>query len=432
MSHPQSSHELSQAQVSTPESVVKFFWKLIAKSRPGFEKVLDVGAGDCRFGFNGATFGRYVGIEIDQSKVKSAQVPSNGRLIHGCAFKHREGGYDAFIGNPPYVRSHDLESPWRDETVQWLNEKLDISLNRRGNLFLYFLCLGFLKIKRNGLIALVIPYEWVTRPSAKPVRDFIRKNRWKVDVYRFSEPIFDEVLTTASISLIDTSCRSNEWNYFDVSSDFRVTSRRNVVGSRSAFLSYSKRGQLWAMRGLSTGSQAIFTLTEEDRLRYKLSKRDVRPCVTSLRHLPKGISTLTQRTFRKHFIEAGRKCWLIKSNSDKRSAALNAYLESIPKKARSNYTCNKNNPWFKFSSHPVPRILVASGFTSVGPKIVANSIQAIAVGTVYGVHGSSPLSSREILKSLKLMNFESQVVHHAGALKKLEVGQLNAALNDLK
>src|SRR6185312_17260283 len=102
-------YELSESQVSTPKRVVSLFWRLARQERKHLGAVFDMGAGDCRFA-KGGNFRKYVGIEIDRKRSTNAVLPTNGRLIHSCAFKHAEGDYDACIGNPPYVRHHHIES----------------------------------------------------------------------------------------------------------------------------------------------------------------------------------------------------------------------------------------------------------------------------------------------------------------------------------
>ena len=193
-------YELSESQVSTPSRVVSLFWRLARRERKDLGTVLDMGAGDCCFA-RGGSFRRYVGVEIDRKRSASATLPANGTLVHGCAFKHSGKDYDACIGNPPYVRHHDIESPWKEDTVSGIDEALGVTLHRNCNLYVYFLCLGLLKTHAKGLVALVIPYEWVSRPSASRLRAYIRKKKWNVSVYRFQESIFEDVMTTASVTL---------------------------------------------------------------------------------------------------------------------------------------------------------------------------------------------------------------------------------------
>jgi methylase of polypeptide subunit release factors len=203
-------YELSQSQVSTPPSVVQQLWRLVHARRGTIGSVLDLGAGDCRFAVGGH-FRQYTGIEIDPSRISRSTLPKNARVINQCAFRHQQSGYDACVGNPPYVRHHDLESPWRDDVIKVLEKRLGVSLNKRSNLFLYFLCLALLKTTSDGIVALVVPFEWISRPSAEPVRDFIREQGWDVDIYRFTESVFDKVLTTSSITILDKKSKGRQW-----------------------------------------------------------------------------------------------------------------------------------------------------------------------------------------------------------------------------
>ena len=391
--------------------------------------VLDLGAGDCRFAAGGA-FDRYTGIEIDRQRIAAANVPKNGQVICGCAFRHDDTGYDGCIGNPPYVRHHDIQSPWKERTIDRLQRELAISLNKRCNLYLYFFCLALMKSSPTGLVALVIPYEWVSRPSTKALREFIRKQQWNVSVYRFQMPIFEGVMTTASVSIVDKAGREGEWTYFDITPDYQVVARRGVTNSRGGVLDYARRGEIWGLRGMSPGSQLIFTLTEGERIRNGLSRRDVVPCVTSLRSAPRSLRVLTPSAFDKHFVRAGEKCWLIRSYENRRSERLDAYLDAVPEKLRETYTCQNQTPWFNYAPHPVPQILFSSGFTEFGPKIVVNSVGARAVGGVLGIHSSRKIPVRRLQHHLLKVNFEKRVVAHARRLKKVEVKQLNAVLNE--
>jgi hypothetical protein len=428
MRQRRTAYELSSSQVSTPSNVVALFWQLAKQRRSVFDKVLDMGAGDCRFAL-GAPAQRYIGVEIDKRRIANAKIPVNGQLSHGCVFRHSAGEYDACIGNPPYVRHHDIEGDWKQGTVARLAEDLGFALNKHSNLYLYFLCLGLIKTHDKGLVALVIPYEWVSRPSAQGIRHYIEENGWDVDIYRFNHPIFKGVLTTASISIIDKQSQQGRWRYYNINDEFDVVPRHGVTESAKGILSYERRGAMWALRGLSPGSQKVFTLTDGERIHNGLRKRDVVPCVTTLRHVPRGLKVLSQAAFRTHFIEAGQKCWLIRSYAKRRSDTLSAYLRSVPLSARDSFTCKNQTPWFNFLPHPVPRLLVASAFTSFGPKTIVNAVGARAVGTVFGIHAKTGIPVRRLQRHLAKLDFEEQVVPHAKTLKKIEVKQLNAVLN---
>ena len=196
----------------------------------------------------------------------------------------------------------------------------------------------------------------------------------------FCRSIFSGVLTTASITIIDKKDRTGHWRFFDIDSQQAISPRKGPSAAGSAVLQYADRGAIWAMRGLSPGSQSVFTLSEGERIHYGLSLKDVVPCVTTLRHLPSTVRTLTMASFKRHFVEQGARCWLIRSFSGRRSAALDAYLSSVPKHIRENYTCRNRKQWSCFTPHPVPDILVSSGFTAFGPKVVRNLIGRMPSG----------------------------------------------------
>lgn len=414
----------------TPEPVIDFFWKITRRYRRTLGSVLDLGAGDCRFA-EGGHFGRYFGVEIDRRRAARACVPPNGKLHVGCAFKLEQANFEACIGNPPYARHHDLRPKWKNRTVAALERELDHPLHRNANLYIHFLCLGILKSTAKGLVSMVVPYEWVSRPSARALRGYILKQGWHVDVYRFCQPVFEDVLTTASVSVIDKAGTSARWRYFDVGPEFRVTERTTPTPSSGGVLGYSIRGAVWALRGLSPGSQKVFTLTEGERIRAGLRKSDVVPCVTTLRTVSPTLRILTRASFEKHFVTAGRKCWLICSHRVRRSKRLDSYLEAVPPNARSNFTCRHQDPWFRYRPHPVPQLLFGSGFTTFGPKVLLNPVGARAVGSVWGIHSKKRVRARELQRELLRMNFERRIVPHARTLKKVEVRQLNGVLNSL-
>jgi predicted RNA methylase len=429
MAGPRTAYELSESQVTTPERVVKLFWDLTKQHRKQLKSVLDLGAGDCRFGVGG-NFTKYTGVEIDKRRIANAKVPRNGEIVHGCVFRHQAGEYDACIGNPPYARHHDIETSWKDRTVVRLERELSVSLNKHCNLYIYFFCLALLKAREDGLVALVIPYEWVSRPSAKALRDYIREQRWNVSVYRFQKPIFEGVMTTASVSIVDKARQDGLWAYHDITAERAVVNRPGVTDSKNGVLEYAKRGQVWGLRGLSPGSQKIFTLTEGERVRAGLRRRtDVVPCVTSLKNVPRALELLSSAAFEKNFVESGDRCWLIRSDKHQRSDALESYLKAIPEEERSTYTCENQTPWFNYKAHPVPQILFSSGFTEFGPKVLINSVSARAIGSVWGIHSRRKLPLRRLQTYLLSINFERRVVAHAEKLKKVEVRQLNAVLN---
>jgi hypothetical protein len=429
MRRVKSAYEFRETQVFTPDAVVDCIWQLVAQHRGKPQDVIDLGAGDGRFARKGR-YRKYLGIEIDTSTIKR-HLPPKAKIEYGCVFERARGNWDIAIGNPPYVRNHYIELPWMLSVAERFKKTLSVDVNRQANLFVYFLLLGIDITHANGLVAMLTPHEWVARPSSRPLRALIAKNKWEVSLYRFKSRVFDEVMTTTALSVIDKSKNTGKWNYFEIDDQFSVEKKRLASGSRYKVLNYEKRSKTsWALRGLSPGTQKVFTLTERERIHHGLSRNDVVPCVTTLRSLTKEVPTLNKTVFNKFFRDSGEKCWLIKSYKKKPSQRLLCYLKTIPKESYNTATCLLREPWYCFKPFPEADVLVASGFTHFGPKVVRNTIRAHHVGSVYGVFAPKKDHNR-LVKTLKEYNFEKRVIAHSGKLKKIEIRQLNGVLRRL-
>lgn len=430
MTTRENSYDLPRSKVDTPVEIVRLFWRIVHKYRQHFSSVLDLGAGDGRFAFGGGRFDEYVGVELDSDKEPARDLPKSARMSYECVFQHEKEGYSACVGNPPYARHHDIEPGWRDEIAKRICESTGYGVNQTCNLYVYFLFLALLKSCRDGLVAMIIPYEWVARPASLPLRNYINEHGWQVDTYRFSEPIFHSVDTTASISIIDKRKSNGLWNFFGINKAGYVTKLPGMTGSNDPLLDYSGRGEIWAMRGMSPGTQKVFTLSESERIDAGLSINDVYRCVTSLRDVSTGLSNLTQEQFKRQFVDNGLKCWLIRSDGQHLSDQLHSYLVGIPERLRSTSTCLNRTPWYRYRLFDPPDLLVSSGFVGSSPKSLVNSVGAYAVGAVHGVY-NVPIEIRDTLQVfLARSKVSTRVVAHSGKLRKLEIRQLNTILND--
>jgi hypothetical protein len=167
-------------------------------------------------------------------------------------------------------------------------------------------------------------------------------------------------------------------------------------------------------------------------LHFGLKKlRDVTPCVSSLRSLPNDIQELDDNTFRKHFVDAGKRCWLIRSDKNQLSKELRAYLDHVGDAWKKYSTCTLRDIWYRYKIHPAPQILASSGFVGKRPKVVINSIEAIAAGAVYAIFCERADQVVTLVARLAEFDFSKRVVSHSNNLKKVEVRQLNGVLAHL-
>ena len=411
-------------------------WQHVHKHRRRLEKVVDFGAGDGRFAKTGE-YEQYVGYEIDSKLCRRAQLPSGAALVNSCAFSGIVTDADLCIGNPPYVRNQDLPVGWREHAAKVIQLRTGVRVSGLANAWQYFTLLSLASTKADGLLAIVIPYEWVSRPSSRPLRRYIRDRGWDVAVHRLPDPTFDRVLTTSSITVIDKGQASGRWSYFEKEHTGTYRRLASPSGGKAGVLRYAPR--LWdgkrrvtVRRGLSPGTQRVLTLTDGERARAGLRiGADVVPCITSLRSIDPRRTRLSPALFRKDFRLAGLKCWLPRTDREP-SDRLRKYLNGVPPDEYQTSTCLARESWWKFPMPEPPSVFVATGFRAPRPKALANEIGAMAVGSVSGVYGLSATGALRLVRRFRSVDLTDSIVRHSNGLRKLESGQLDTLVNSLR
>ena len=219
---------------------------------------------------------------------------------------------------------------------------MGIKVSGLANAWQYFFLLSLASTVPDGLVVLVLPLQWVSRPSSKALRDFIRRKRWAVKVYRLDDETFDHVLTTSSITVVDKATGDGSWQYFREGRDGFArmrspTSRKREFASLSAF----KASAVQSKARLKSWHAEFLVLTEYERARCGLRiGTDVVRCVTSLRGTPSSGLELDEHIFKSDFLDAGRKCWLEFGTDRKPSDRLMRYLKGVPSEGRTTGRCS--------------------------------------------------------------------------------------------
>jgi hypothetical protein len=425
---PLASLYLDRCQVDTPQPIVKKVWDLVLERHDHIGKVVDFGAGDARF----ARYGKYdfyVGYEIDPGRCSLEHLPAHAEIVNACAFSEDISDASLAIGNPPYVRNQDLPDGWRQQAAFTVERRTGVKVSGLANAWQYFFFLSIASTDEKGLVALVVPFEWVSRPSSKALRDYVKARGWGVSVYRLHDSTFDRVLTTSSITIIDKSVSHGEWAYFEETAKGTFERVSAPSGEGSKLLEYSRvrADGLAAKRGLSPGTQQYLLLTEGERVRSGLHiGKDVVRCVASLRNWPADETMLDLVAFKREFVAKGRKCWLVRTDKMP-SPRLQAYLDNVPLEGRQTSTCMNREVWWAFTMPTIPSALISTGYRD-RPKTVINAANVVAVGGVCGVFGATPEKAAAIVELLHKHDYAGLVVPHSNGLQKLEINQINALL----
>lgn len=426
---------LGRCQIDTPSDLVRTTWRKAMEKRAHYDLVIDLGAGDGRFAKAGS-YSSYIGYEIDAERFGSSSLPDNATIRHECAFSAPVNEASLCIGNPPFVRNQDLPEGWREQIATKLKGRTGIQISGLANAWLYFFVQSLEITSTDGVCALVVPFEWTTRPSAAALRKRIMEEGWSVDVYRLCDTTFESVLTTSSITIVDKGDRSGRWRYFELDRTGAERPVASPTGTDQAMIAYGEgRNSRLAgriRRGVSPGTQKVFVLTEGARARHGLRCGvDVVPCITSMRHLPRDIKALTCDVFERYYRSAGQRCWLLIPDREKTTTNWSAYVDSIDPALHDTATCNERANWWEFKMPEVPTALIATCFKGHSPKCTLNEFSVRAVGGVAGIHNIPALQARIFIDNLNETDLSARIVPHANGLFKCEIGQLNRIFAEL-
>ncbi len=420
---------LAGCQVETPASLVEFVWQLIEERRDAIGKVIDLGAGDGRFATAGS-FDEYVGYEIDQDKHPESPPHPRAEVRHECVL-NAEGIFDVAVGNPPYIRNQDIDPDWRTAATEMIESETDVNIHGLSNLYIYFLWLALLRTGPDGLVSLVVPYEWVARPAAAHLRDHLEGKGWDVSVYELDgeTSFFPEVKTTASVSIIDKSETEGGFSYHRVTGGLDTIEQPGPSGNDRIFPYERRNKELFARRGYSLGSQDTFALTEDERKDAGIDRESVVPCIASLRNIGEGDGPLDEETFQRRFVSTDRKCWILDMDRESLAPEVHTWLDRAPESVQQNSTCSEREPWYDYTMPEIPDIVYSVGFTGERPPLLRNDVGARTLGGVHSIYVEREgLDVDGLLQFLRDIDFSAGIVPHSGGLRKIGVGQMNGIL----
>ena len=115
-------------------------------------------------------------------------------------------GFDAVIGNPPYVRIQDFSKA----TKKIIIDRWGKVAKGNFNLHFPFFVLGIKLLKKNGKLGYITPNNYFTSLAAEPLREYLQNNKLLSRVLDFdSLQVFEDVSTYTCITFIEKSKREN-------------------------------------------------------------------------------------------------------------------------------------------------------------------------------------------------------------------------------
>lgn len=360
---------------------------------------------------------------------------------------------DAVICNPPYTRHQEIPADAKDSIFELLDEKYGRRFDRRSSMHVLFLLRALDLAQTGARLAFLTPAQWLDANYARDVKEAVleRVHVESIMTFPVTDRVFRHAVTTASITLMTKSAldhaptrivsvRSSK----NPEQSLRVAMRTDSP-SRNVRLTAEKKwsrtrpaarggktvplGELARVhRGLATGCNAYFVLSELERKDLGLRKSSFVRCVSSPRQL--AVDALHESDFKN--MDESIPQWLLRLTSKARYPSLEEYLERGPSEfGVSDRTLVKlrvkaGREWHDLSPYPKPPILFRY-LNSSSARFVRNHALAVPLNNWLGIEpldGVDADSLFKVLGNLPNSAFEEDARHYGKGLWKLEPSEL--------
>ncbi len=115
------------------------------------------------------------------------------------------GGFDAIVGNPPYVRPHHLTPKMK--TLLWARYKTFVA---KSDLYSCFMERGLNLTRADGYFGFIVPHTWTSLESFTAIRKFIIQNALVRKLVQLPKKVFADATVETCIFIFQRSSRHQD------------------------------------------------------------------------------------------------------------------------------------------------------------------------------------------------------------------------------
>jgi len=454
MSVNSASSRRSRGETYTPADLVESMIRIAHEVRtPG--RVVDVGCGSGRYAVASArVFPEASIIAVDSSPMATLMCKATV-----CALGLQEriqvilGDFTTvelpecsaltptlWIGNPPYVRHHDIAS----DQKRWLASKakeLGVKSSGLSGLHAYFVLSIADRVKKNDFGVLVTSAEWLDVKYGRMVRSLLaeRLGLFDLRIYDKGKRAFKNVDTTSVVFAFDVSrVREDDWNVVVSSAEddgavrYLGIDQVKACGKWSLLLTeksrvkqplgYVRLGDFARVhRGIVTGANKFWVSASHEDPIMKFTI----PVVSHAREIMTGSATLeTEGLARLVTLPES-----LNELSEEESESVQRFIEKGEELGvDKGYVARSRKCWW---SIPVgePATILMTYMARRPPVFVANPKGVRSLNVVHGIYPKITLSERAVLELVEYLNrcvSQTEGRTYCGGLTKFEPSEVEA------
>ncbi|MCX6836435.1 MAG: N-6 DNA methylase [Verrucomicrobia bacterium] len=408
----------SLGQVATPSGVASLMARWVMSAKP--EVVLDPAAGLGNLLHACAALRddvKLVAVERDEGTFQQAKLtaPNGAKLILADYLFAESGQFTGIIANPPYVKSQRLE--YSDAEWRYFDERFGVPLDRLTNLYAIFLLKIWEDLAPGGRAAVLLPAEFMNANFGEEIKERLLKEMRPAGLIVFAPELnlFADALTTSAIIFLERggakdrqvkaikalSLESAELFVRDLLGEMASSLTQTVHDLRNFdprekwlnsllenepskdvhHLTRKIGDYFQCRRGIATGANDFFCLSESLLREHRLTQEHIEPCVTKATDAD-GI-VFTRRKL-DNLANSGRRCYLLSPRVN--GVELDSYLRTGQELGIHERHLPSHRPvWYQPENRAVADVWVAV-FSRETVKFILNTSGAKNLTCFHGLY----------------------------------------------
>lgn len=434
----------------TPDAIVAPMVKWLAGAKP--DLWVDAGCGSGRFSAAAARISPESTIlAVDSDPIATVMTRAHLRLvgakrvrvIHGDymrlqgVFPHE--GRIAFVGNPPYVRHHDL-APAQKAWAHAAARRLGMSISGLAGLHVHFFLATALYMRPGDIGCFVTSAEWLDVGYGEFLRRLLVEKLGLVSLHLVEDSAtpFLDAMTTALVTCFGAGAtRSVRLQKVPRSLQFGSLSAVGTPVSITALAREPRWSGLFERqpkaarpsasirlgslvrvhRGVATGANEFFVLKKQEAADRGLMAF-CRPVLTRAEQVITSGGIIKHDSIQDYILD-------LPSVLPDSAETVRAYLaEGESRGIAARYLCAHRKPWWRLGLKEPPPIVVTY-MARQAPVFALNQARASVLNVLHGLYPTTPMTEEELRLLVEYLNVHREEFRglgrtYHGGLEKFE------------
>ena len=415
------------------------------------------------------------GIEISKETIKAARRILVAKFGH--AVPHLTRGdflsvnpdnfqkVDAVVCNPPFMRHQRISTSRKKKLARDVRKTSGFNVQRTSDLYVYFMLHAIQFLRDGGRMAFLCPTQYMETDYGEALRDYLARHLriHAIIIFDENQRVFPNSLSTASLILFEKSklfknAKTNVIHIEELPSNVNFLKDGSTKVIRSGVSRKVDQASLesgkWTTqdtfhireqpgflalgdlmevkRGIATGANKFFALSEPRRRELGIALKYVRPIIAKATFSPR---TRFGRGDWRRLQANGAAVWLLNCgdfNPDTLAAPLRTYLRKGRRlHLHERYLLERRNPWYAQEVRKPPAVLFTY-MSNGNPRFILNATGCIPLNNLHCLYPKKHMRTMEVKALLAFLNsdFVRTRLRHFGrrygnGLLKLEPRELN-------